>query len=136
VGSGVDVRMMGPATPRDVDPFEETLAAAMESLPEPYRRELDSVAIVIQDEPDTAQLESVGARGLLGLYQGVPRTAYGADGAPVASKITLFRGPLTRAYRGHGALREGVRETLEHEVAHHLGISDARLSELKADRTR
>jgi predicted Zn-dependent protease with MMP-like domain len=127
--------MMEPATPRDVDPFEEALAAAMESLPEPYRRELDSVAIVIQDEPDAAQLESVGARGLLGLYQGVPRTAYGADGAPVASKITLFRGPLTRAYRGQGALREGVRETLEHEVAHHLGISDARLSELKADRT-
>ena len=128
--------MMESATPGAVDPFEEALAAAMESLPEPYRRELDSVAIVIQDEPDAAQLESVGARGLLGLYQGVPRTAYGADGAPVASKITLFRGPLTRAYRGQGALREGVRETLEHEVAHHLGISDARLSELKADRTR
>ena len=128
--------MMESATPGAADPFEEALAAALESLPEPYRRELDSVAIVIQDEPDAAQLESVGARGLLGLYQGVPRTAYGADGAPVASKITLFRGPLTRAYRGQGALREGVRETLEHEVAHHLGISDARLGELKADRTR
>ena len=128
--------MMESATPGAADPFEEALAAALESLPEPYRRELESVAIVIQDEPDAAQLESVGARGLLGLYQGVPRTAYGADGAPVASKITLFRGPLTRAYRGQGALREGVRETLEHEVAHHLGISDARLGELKADRTR
>ena len=100
-------------------------------MPEPYRRELDSVAIVIQDEPDAAQLESVRARGLFGLYQGVPRTAYGADGAPVASKITLFRGPLTRAHRGHEALMEGVRETLEHEVAHHLGISDARLREIR-----
>ena len=123
-------------SPGDVDPFEEALATAIAALPEPYRRELDSVAIVIQDEPDAAQLESVGARGLLGLYQGVPRTAFGADGAPVASKITLFRGPLTRAYPGQGALREGVRETLEHELAHPLGISDARLSELKADRRR
>jgi predicted Zn-dependent protease with MMP-like domain len=51
---------------------------------------------------------------------------------PVASEITLFRGPLMRAYRGHDALIEGVRETLDHEVAHHLGISDARLKELKA----
>lgn len=116
---------------RDIDPFEEALAAAIEALPEPYRRELDSVAIVIQDEPDAAQLESVGARGLFGLYQGVPRTAYGADGVPVASKITLFRGPLTRAHRGHEALMSGVRETLEHEVAHHLGISDARLREIR-----
>jgi predicted Zn-dependent protease with MMP-like domain len=115
----------------NVDPFEEALAAAIEALPEPYRRELDSVAIVIQDEPDAAQLESVRARGLFGLYQGVPRTAYGAHGAPVASKITLFRGPLMRAHRGRDALMQGVRETLEHEVAHHLGINDARLREIR-----
>ncbi len=131
MGHGVGVRMMDQLVPGDVDPFEEALAAAIEALPEPYRRELDSVAIVIQDEPDAAQLESVRARGLFGLYQGVPRTAYGADGVPFASKITLFRGPLTRAHRGHEALMKGVRETLEHEVAHHLGISDARLREIR-----
>jgi predicted Zn-dependent protease with MMP-like domain len=115
----------------DPDPFEIALAAAIEALPEPYRRELSSVAIVIQDEPDPEQLASVHARGLFGLYQGVPRTTYGADQMPVANKITLFRGPLMRAHRGQTALREGVRETLEHEVAHHLGISDARLTELR-----
>jgi predicted Zn-dependent protease with MMP-like domain len=116
------------------DAFEEALAAAIEALPQPYRQELESVAIVIQDEPDPEQLASVHARGLFGLYQGVPRTAYGADHMPVASKITLFRGPLMRAYRGHDALVEGVRETLDHEVAHHLGISDARLRELRTGR--
>lgn len=131
MGHGVGVQMKDQLLPGDVDPFEEALAAAIEALPQPYRRELDSVAIVIQDEPDAAQLESVRARGLFGLYQGVPRTAYGADGAPVASKITLFRGPLMRAHRGRDALMQGVRETLEHEVAHHLGISDARLSEIR-----
>ena len=91
-----------------------------------------TVAIVVDDEPDAAQLAEVGALGLFGLYQGVPRTAYGADGAPVASKITLFRGPLMRAYPSRTALMRGVRETFDHEVAHHLGISDARLRELKA----
>jgi predicted Zn-dependent protease with MMP-like domain len=117
----------------DPDPFELALDAAIDALPEPYRRELASVAIVIQDEPDAAQLASVHARGQFGLYQGIPRTTYGADRVPVASKITLFRGPLMRAYRTPDALMEGVRETLDHEVAHHLGISDARLRELKAD---
>ena len=118
----------------DPDPFEVALAAALDALPEPYRRELDSVAIVIADEPDDAQLESVHARGLFGLYQGVPRTAYGAGQAPVASKITLFRGPLMRAYRSHETLMAGVRETLDHELAHHLGISDARIRELQEKR--
>jgi predicted Zn-dependent protease with MMP-like domain len=113
----------------DDDPFEAALAAAIEALPDPYRRELASVAIVIEDEPSAAQPASVHARALFGLYQGVPRTAYGADRMPVASKITLFKGPLMRAYRGHDALLVGVQETLDHEVAHHLGISDARLRE-------
>ena len=115
------------------DAFDEALDAAIAALPEPYRRKLDTVAIVVDDEPDPGQLAAGGVRGLLGLYQGVPRTAYGADGAPVASKITLFRGPLMRAYPSREALMRGVRETFEHEVAHHLGISDARLRELKAE---
>jgi predicted Zn-dependent protease with MMP-like domain len=117
----------------DRDPFDEALDAAIAALPEPYRRELESVAIVVDDEPDAEQLAAAGARGLFGLYQGVPRTAYGADGAPVASKITLFRGPLMRGYPTREALMRAVRETFDHEVAHHLGISDARLRELKAD---
>jgi predicted Zn-dependent protease with MMP-like domain len=119
-------------TSMDADPFDEALDVAISDLPEPFRRQLASVAIVVQDEPDAEQLASVGARGLFGLYQGVPRTAYGADGAPVASKITLFRGPLMRAHPTRETLMRGVRETLDHEVAHHLGISDARLRELKA----
>jgi predicted Zn-dependent protease with MMP-like domain len=116
----------------DRDPFDEALDAAIAALPEAYRRELASVAIVVDDEPDPEQLAAVGARGLFGLYQGVPRTAYGADGVPVASKITLFRGPLMRAYPGREALMRGVRETFDHEVAHHLGISDARMRDLRA----
>jgi predicted Zn-dependent protease with MMP-like domain len=118
----------------DGDPFDEALEAAIAALPEPYRRELASVAIVVEEEPTAELLASVGARGLLGLYQGVPRTSYGADAAPVANKITLFRGPLMRAYPSRTALIRGVRETFEHEVAHHLGISDARLRELSSAR--
>jgi predicted Zn-dependent protease with MMP-like domain len=116
------------------DPFEVALESALGEIPEPYRSQLHSVAIVIQEEPDAEQLASVRAHGLFGLYQGVPRTAYGADQAPVPSKITLFRGPLMRAHRTRDALIRGVRETLHHEVAHHLGISDARLGELARDR--
>jgi predicted Zn-dependent protease with MMP-like domain len=113
------------------DAFEQALDAAIAGIPSPYRERLDEVAIVVEDEPSAAQLASVGARGLLGLYQGVPRTLYGASSAPFASKVTLFRGPLTRASRTPAALAAAVRETLLHEVGHHLGISDARLQELR-----
>ena len=121
---------------QDQDSFDAAVAAAIDTMPEPYRGQLASVAIVVEDEPSPRQLSSVNASGLLGLYQGVPRTAYGADRAPVPSKITLFRGLHMRAYRTPRALMDGVRETLDHEVAHHLGISDERLMELRRHRPR
>lgn len=123
----------------DQDPFVEALDAAVaeiEALPGPYGEQLATVAIVIEDEPTRDQLASVHAPGLLGLYQGVPRTAYGADLVATPSKITLFRGPLLRAYRTPAALREGVAATLIHELGHHLGISDERIDELQAERRR
>ena len=114
--------------------LEAFVIEALEALPEPFRDQLGSVAIVIEDEPTPAQLAAVGARGLYGLYQGVPRTAYGAEQAAVPSKITIFRGPLERTHRSPSALRDGVIETVHHEIAHHFGISDARLREIERER--
>jgi predicted Zn-dependent protease with MMP-like domain len=111
--------------------LEALVVDALDRLPIEFRERLGTVAIVVEEEPTLAQLESVGARGLFGLYQGVPRTVYGADAAQLPSKITIFRGPLLRAHRTSEALAAGVTETVFHEVAHHFGISDARLRELR-----
>jgi len=119
--------------PEELD-LEALVIDALERLPEPFRKRLGSVAIVIEDEPTPAQLASVRARGLYGLYQGVPRTAWAADQASVPSKITIFRGPLTRANRTPERLAAAVTDTVYHEIAHHFGISDARLHELRSGR--
>jgi predicted Zn-dependent protease with MMP-like domain len=118
----------------EADPFEALVIEALDSLPEVFRERLGSVAVVIEDEPTIDQLGSVGAAGLLGLYTGVPRTAYRAEDAAIASKISIFRGPHLRQFRDPEALARGVRETVRHEVAHHFGISDARLVELDRER--
>lgn len=114
--------------------FDELVRRALERLPEPFASQLDSVAIVIDDEATPDQLASVGARGLYGLYQGIPRTAFGASQAPYPSKITLFRRPLEASHRSPEALAQAVEDTLFHEIAHHFGISDARLHELQRER--
>jgi predicted Zn-dependent protease with MMP-like domain len=111
--------------------FDEVIDDAIDVLPLAFAEQLGSVAIVVEDEPTADQLRSVSAPGLFGLYQGVPRTRWGADGAPLASKITLFRGPLTRANRDPERLKLAIRETLHHEIAHHFGIDDERLRELQ-----
>jgi predicted Zn-dependent protease with MMP-like domain len=121
---------MLPERPTDLD-LEAFVIDALDNLPAPFRDQLGSVAIVIEDEASAEQLASVGAPGLFGLYQGIPRTALSADGAPSPSKITIYRGPLMRAYRDPVALAAAVADTVYHEIAHHFGISDRRLQELR-----
>ena len=113
--------------------IEDLVFDALERLPPPFREQLGSVAIVVEDEATPDQLAAVGARGLYGLYQGIPRTAWGADQVQMPSKITIFRGPLVRANPTPERLAAAVADTVYHEIAHHLGISDARLRELGDD---
>ena len=122
---------------RDIDEvLGDLVETALERLPAEFRDRLGSVAIVVEDEPTPDQLTAVGAFGLFGLYQGVPRTAWGADQAAVPSKITIFRGPLLRAHGIGPRLADAVEAVVRHEVAHHFGISDARLRELEQGRGR
>jgi predicted Zn-dependent protease with MMP-like domain len=111
--------------------FGAAIERAIASLSPSFADRLGSVAIVIDDEPTPEQLASVGAHGLFGLYQGVPRTTFGAESVPIPSKITIFRGPLLRAKGAGAALDAAVEETVLHEIAHHFGLSDARLLELR-----
>ena len=107
---------------------------AIDALPAVFRDRLGSVAITIEKWPTQAQLDATGAPGLFGLYQGVPRSAIGADYAAVPSRITIFRGPIEQWYRDEASRRAKVVDTVHHEIAHHFGISDARLHELAARR--
>jgi predicted Zn-dependent protease with MMP-like domain len=116
--------------------FEGLIEQALAELPAQFRSRLDTVAIVIDDEASPETLARTRARGLFGLYEGVPRTALGASGAAVASKITIFRRPLETYYPEPSARARAVRDTLFHEIAHHFGISDARLGELSAESRR
>jgi len=111
--------------------FDQVIEATLRSLPDPFLSQLGSVAIVVEDEANPGQLASVGAYGLYGLYQGVPRTRWGVDNVAVPSKITLFRGPLVRHSRSPSDLARRIEETLLHEIAHHFGIDDNRLRELQ-----
>ena len=48
----------------------------------------------------------------------------------LVAKITLFRVPLLQDFTSDIALENEVRQTVLHELAHHLGIDDDRLGQL------
>ncbi len=116
--------------------FERLVESALTGLPAVAERLLEEVAIVIEEEPTREQLRAEGlapADTLYGLYEGVPRTEWGADWSPVPNKISLFRLPLEEDFPDPEDLADEVRQTVIHELAHHLGIDDHRLDELGVD---
>jgi predicted Zn-dependent protease with MMP-like domain len=113
--------------------FETLVEGVLARIPPPFDRALDEVAIVIEDEPSASQRRDNGLRPdetLYGLYDGIPRTEWGADLVPIPNKISLFRLPLEEDFPDPLELAHEVRLTVLHELAHHLGIDDERLEEL------
>jgi predicted Zn-dependent protease with MMP-like domain len=113
--------------------FEQLVERALDAIPDPFQAALEEVAIVIEDDATDEQLDIAGLGrddALYGLYEGTPRTAWGADLVPFPNKISLFRIPLEEDFPDPDELAEEVRVTVIHELAHHLGIDDDRLEEL------
>lgn len=115
--------------------FEELVADAIDTLPDDILAMLDNVEIVVADAPTASQLEVAGdldaGELLLGLYEGIPLTdRTSAYGMVLPDKITLFQDALESVCHDAETLRNEVRVTVVHELAHHFGISDRRLRDL------
>jgi len=108
--------------PIPVDEFEALVADALATIPDRLRLEMDNVAILIDDESPPGPL--------YGLYEGVPLTDRGNYSGASPDRITLFLATICRSARTEAQLVDQIRVTLLHEVAHHFGIDDARLTEL------
>jgi len=117
--------------------FEDLVGQAVDNLPAEFAVQLDNVAIVVEDYPSRAQLRRSSVdynHVLLGLYEGVPHTRRGENyGMVLPDKITIFQKPIETSCRTNAQVVNMVRKVVLHEIAHHFGISDARLTELEKE---
>lgn len=117
--------------------FETLIVEAVAGLPVYFQEKLENIEILVTLWPTQDEMRRAGIRPgslLLGLYQGIPlteRTHYYNLVPP--DTITLYQGPIEMvAGRDKGRIRQQAKRTVIHEIAHHFGISDARLHELGA----
>ncbi len=117
------------------DQFMELINEAMGELPEGYVSKLDNVAITFEDEPSPEQRVKLKLRcheSLYGLYEGIPRTERGSSyNLVLPDKITIFKKPIEHSTRNMAELKEQVKNTLWHEIAHHYGLDHARIHQLE-----
>jgi predicted Zn-dependent protease with MMP-like domain len=109
----------------DVEPeyFEELVTRALDGLPEKLGRLMDNVVVIVEHDP--------GPPGLLGLYEGVPLTSRTTQyNLVLPDHITIYRQAICAMCHTEQGVADQVRRTVIHEVAHHFGIDDDRLSEL------
>lgn len=133
---------------RERDEFDAVLDRQVEALPPALHELLAEVPLIVDDEPATELLESLGMeaddRDLCGLHEGVPITERSVeDGAALPEQMMLFRGPIMRL-AGFGGFGDSVRPstaayreleqqihiTLLHEIGHHFGLEEDDLERL------
>ncbi len=116
--------------------FERLVREAFEELPAPIRARVQNLEIEVKSRPTPEELEEAGVEDpadLFGFYRGIPLPARGAYyDMTLPDLITIYRYAHELACDSLEELREEVRRTLRHELAHHFGIDDDRLEELGA----
>ncbi len=111
--------------------FEGIVEQGIKAIPEKFLNKLKNVAIVIEDEPTPDQRRKLKLRSgwtLFGLYEGVPQISRGAGySAVLPDKITIFKKPIEEAARDDKEIKEIVKNTVWHEIAHHFGMDEDRV---------
>jgi len=116
------------------DLFQELIDQAFDSLPKMHRDRVQNVAILFADEPTPEQryeLELRHDQTLLGLYQGIPLSRRQGQVSFYPDRITLFKLPLLSQAHDVPSLREAIRHTLWHEIAHYYGLNHDQIRDLE-----
>jgi predicted Zn-dependent protease with MMP-like domain len=106
--------------------FEALVKDVLKKLPKKFKEKLENVDVVIEPGLDKKSSK------LLGLYRGVPLEARThCYGIVLPDKITLYQRSIESECKAHGLdVRREVKNVIQHEIAHHFGISDRRLRDL------
>ncbi|MER3419793.1 MAG: hypothetical protein C4290_04360 [Chloroflexota bacterium] len=118
--------------------FERLVRRALDGLPPEFRARLENVDVIVERRPRRAHLRAAGippGETLLGLYVGTPLTERQGDTYHLVlpDRIYIFQEPIERLCGTAQEVVREVRRTVIHELAHHFGIPDERLTQLGLD---
>lgn len=118
--------------------FERLVKEGLQAIPQKALALLDNVDVVIEEDlsqEKREELELEENETLLGLYEGVPRTKRGPNySAVLPDKISIFKKPILEEAQDSEKIKELVRDTVWHEIAHHFGMDEAEVTKAKRKR--
>jgi predicted Zn-dependent protease with MMP-like domain len=115
--------------------FEQLVAEALGTIPRRFKKAMQNIAIVVEDEPSAELLHEMEIEPpdtLLGLYQGTPLTERGwGHGNALPDRVLIFQGPHERDAEDEDDLVVSIGETLIHEIGHYFGLSEEEIEEIE-----
>lgn len=122
-----------------VEKFEKLVNDGIKSIPKRFLERLNNVDIVIEDEPTLSQLRELKIRKnsiLFGLYEGLPQNKRLNYGQVLPDKITIFKKPIEEFTSNEEEIREIIKDTVWHEIAHHFGMDEKKVREAEIRRKK
>jgi predicted Zn-dependent protease with MMP-like domain len=119
--------------------FEKLVDEGIRAIPERFRKKMDNVEIVIEEEPTPLQSQKLkGKKGwaVFGLYEGIPKTKRWHYGQVLPDKITIFKKAIESATRSEEEIKEIVKNTVWHEIAHYFGMDEKEVREAEKRREK
>jgi predicted Zn-dependent protease with MMP-like domain len=116
--------------------FGRIVAGVMETLPEIFRPHLANVVVDVEEEPDEETLRKAGltdeeiAEGetLFGLFDPLELPSLwsgdAVDTNEMLHRLVIYKRPLEEEFADPEELRDQIRKTVIHELAHHFGYTD------------
>ena len=117
----------------DRERFEKLVDAAIAELPDEFQEKLTNVVVIVERRPTRALLEEMEippGDTLFGLYEGTPLTERGFEAPLHPDRIRIFQEPIEEVCENDDEIKEEIRTTIMHEVAHFFGIDDDDLEEM------
>jgi predicted Zn-dependent protease with MMP-like domain len=114
--------------------FQQIINQALEELPGDHVKNIKNVAILYEQVPtpeQRVQAELTPYQTLLGLYEGVPLSKRQGLTRLLPDKITLFKEPLSYQANSLAELKEQIKHTLWHEIAHYYGLDHDQIHNLE-----
>jgi predicted Zn-dependent protease with MMP-like domain len=119
----------------DYQEIRKEVSRVIDRLPRRFREQLRNVEFVVEERPSSELLRAEGLDPrrdtLYGIYQGVPLPDRSHLDPPLLpDKITIFAEPLLEDFTDVEELREEIRLTVLHEVAHYFGMDEEEIEDL------
>ena len=109
---------------------------AVRDYPPRFRREMDNVALVVEDEPEPerlAEMEIEPPDTLYGLYEGIPLPEREwTHGNVLPDVITIYQRPILEDCEDEDDVVKAIGETVIHEFGHYFGLDEDQIDEIEA----